>query len=32
MPTGHWGFLLREMEWLANDMAQVRCMVCVCRA
>lgn len=21
---GHWGFLLREAEWLANDMAQVR--------
>ncbi len=24
MPLGHWGFLMREMQWLANDMAQVR--------
>lgn len=24
MPLGHWGFLLQEAAWLANDMAQVR--------
>jgi hypothetical protein len=23
-PAGHWTFLLQEMEWLSNDMAQER--------